>query len=217
MADTTRVYPQYPRSNFPEQVDDFPTMQDPSAYQMTIVRQYETLAANGDVEGAAALLKQYPDLDKSLFNAQKFNYLSDGIKAAQQFFKDDVEAYVAGLFQNTVGIDDNAEGAAKSTNAYSAYKTDILINHCIEITLPASRWSDTAPYKQKVDVKGIRTYHTPFISVDSNQSRSEQKAQKKQFSKHIDRAITYDGSIEFECEVSKPAIDLKLTLKGGEF
>lgn len=216
MADTTKSYPQYPRSNFPDKVDDFATMQDPSPYQMSIVQQYEKLVANGDVDGAAVLIKQNPDLDKSLFNAQKFNYISDGLKATQQFFKDDVETYVADLFQHTVGIDDDAEGKAKETNSYSAKKIEYLINKCTTVTLPAAEWNDTAPFKQKLEIDGILSYHTPFISVDSSQSKTEQKVQKKQFSKHVDRAMTYDGYIEFECEESKPTIDICLIIKGGK-
>lgn len=216
MADTTKSYPQYPRSNFPDQVDDFATMQDPSSYQMSIVQQYEKLVANGDVDSAAALLKQNPDLDKSLFNAQKFNHISDGLKATQQFFKDDVEVYVADLFRNTIGIDDSVDGIAKHTNAYSAYKTEHLINNCIPVILTAKEWSYTAPYKQKLYLKGIRDLHTPIITIDSSQNRNEQKAQKKQFSKYVDRATTFNGYIEFECEEAKPTIDIKLVIKGGE-
>ena len=129
MSETITQYEQYPRSQFPGQVDNWDNMQDINALTAAAALEYNTLIQNRKYTEAAAYLSEHPELDKILFNAQKFNQLMDGVKAVQQFFKDDVEAYINGLSNTTIGIDDSVkigDGAAL-TNTYSAYKIDFLL------------------------------------------------------------------------------------------
>ena len=70
-------YPEYPRSNFPEEICKLPNMQDVSATLRPVVEQYNEAWLNNDVDKMAQLKSQYPNLEKSLFNADKFNVVLD--------------------------------------------------------------------------------------------------------------------------------------------
>jgi hypothetical protein len=123
-------------------------MQDASSTLRPIIDQYNEAWMNNDTDKMEALIKQYPNLTKSLFNADKFNVLLDGVKATQKFFKDEVDEMVLTVAQKTVGINDLAEGEDKKRNAYSAKKTDYLTGVTIatNVEIPVSAWDEDLTY-----------------------------------------------------------------------
>jgi hypothetical protein len=141
-------YSEYPHSKFPETICDLPNMQDASSTLRPIIDQYNEAWMNNDTDKMEALIKQYPNLTKSLFNADKFNVLLDGVKATQKFFKDEVDEMVLTVAQRTVGINDLAEGEDKKRNAYSAKKTDYLTGVTIatNVEIPVSAWDEDLTY-----------------------------------------------------------------------
>lgn len=141
-------YSEYPHSKFPETICDLPNMQDASATLRPVIEQYNEAWMNNDTDKMAALTKQYPNLTKSLFNADKFNVLLDGVKATQKFFKEEVDEMILTVAQKAVGINDSAEGEDKKRNAYSAEKTDYLTGVTIatDIEIPVSAWDENLTY-----------------------------------------------------------------------
>jgi hypothetical protein len=141
-------YSEYPQSKFPETICDLPNMLDASSTLRPIIDQYNEAWMNNDTDKMAALIKQYPNLTKSLFNADKFNVLLDGVKATQKFFKDEVDEMILTVAQKTVGINDSAEGEEKKRNAYSAEKTDYLTGVTIatNVEIPVSAWGEDLTY-----------------------------------------------------------------------
>jgi hypothetical protein len=146
-------YSEYPQSKFPEIICDLPNMQDASSTLRPIIDQYNEAWMNNDTDKMAALIKQYPNLTKSLFNADKFNVLLDGVKATQKFFKDEVDEMIQTVAQKTVGINDLAEGEDKKRNAYSAKKTDYLTGVTIatNVEIPVSAWDENLTYTYSSD------------------------------------------------------------------
>lgn len=142
-------YSENPRSKFPEEICNFPNMQDVSPTLRPIVEQYNEAWAINDTDRMAQLKLQYPNLDKSLFNADKFNVLLDEVKSTQRFFKDDVDAMVQTVAQHTIGIKDDATGAEKKTNTYSAEKIDYMTGTIIasNITVNIADWDSNLEYK----------------------------------------------------------------------
>ena len=130
MSETITQYEQYPRSQFPGQVDNWDNMQDINSLTAPLALAYNNLIQEKKYTEAAKYLSAYPELDRILFNAQKFNQLMDGIKAVQQFFKDDVKTYINGLSNATIGIDDNLNmgDVGADTNSYSITKIHNLLN-----------------------------------------------------------------------------------------
>lgn len=146
-------YSEYPHSKFPETICDLPNMQDASSTLRPIIDQYNEAWLNNDTDKMEALIKQYPNLTKSLFNADKFNVLLDGVKATQKFFKDEVDEMILTVAQKTVGINDFAEGEDKKRNAYSARKTDYLTGVTIatNVEIPVSAWEENLTYTYSSD------------------------------------------------------------------
>lgn len=142
-------YPEYPRSNFPEEICSMPNMQDVSATLRPIVDQYNEAWINNDIDKMAQLKSQYPNLEKSLFNADKINTIFDELKSLQRFFKDDVDGMTTEIAQNTIGIKDNATEAEKKTNTYSAEKIDYItgVNIATNITINVTDWDTNLEYK----------------------------------------------------------------------
>ncbi|EXG87864.1 hypothetical protein K413DRAFT_4765 [Clostridium sp. ASBs410] len=142
-------YPEYPWSNFPEEICDLPNMQDVSPSLRPIVEQYDNAWINNDTDKMAQLTLQYPNLDKSLFNAKKFNVVLDHIKSLEKFFLEKVAVMIDTVVQHTIGIKDNATGAEKKTNTYSAEKIDYMTGTIIasNITVNIADWDSNLEYK----------------------------------------------------------------------
>lgn len=150
-------YPEYPHSSFPDEICDFPGMQDVSATLRPVIEQYNEAWINNDVDAMAAIKEKYPNLTKSLFNADKFNTLLDEVKATQKFFKDDVNAMIQDVAQKTVGINDSPTEDQKKLNSYSAEKTDFLTGVSIasNLSIPVTAWSSDLTYtfnSEKIEV-----------------------------------------------------------------
>ncbi len=146
-------YSEYPNSKFPETICDLPNMQDASSTLRPIIDQYNEAWLNNDTDKMIELKEQYPNLMKSLFNAEKFNVLLDGVKATQKFFMEEVDAMVHTVAQNTVGINDLATDEDKRTNAYSALKTDYLTGVTIDtnVIIPLSAWDSNLRFTYSSD------------------------------------------------------------------
>lgn len=231
MSDTQlKQYSQYPRSSFPEKVDDWDNMQDMTGSLAAIAATYDQLYKSGQYDKAAELIAANPDLDRVLFNAEKINRIMDGIKALQQFFKDDVSDYIVGLANATIGIKDDAQTDEEiSTNAYSVKKvlelyqallTRITENkelsaRVIPVNLATSQWSSNAPYTQTVNIENIQETDKPIIglSISGEDSSEDVKAQTKAWG-CVDRAVTGNGTITFYCYNKKPASNFNVNVKG---
>ncbi|GLC79189.1 hypothetical protein [Lacrimispora brassicae] len=162
-------YPEYPRSKFPEEICNFPNMQDVSSTLRPIVDRYNEAYLNNDTDTMIELKEQYPNLLKSLFNADKFNVLLDGVKATQKFFKDDVDNMIRTVAQHTVGINDSAENEEKATNTYSAKKIESLtgITIATNVSIPISAWDGNLTYTYTSDMILENDRVNVYFSSDS--------------------------------------------------
>lgn len=83
------------------------------------------------------------------------------------------------------------------------------------VNLPASGWSATAPYMQRVAVPGLLATDSPMlVRIILEGATSEQvKAYNKAFGM-IDDGDTADGQATFKCYNKKPTVDITVGLKG---
>lgn len=81
--------------------------------------------------------------------------------------------------------------------------------------LDVSKWSNTAPYTQEVDVSGILSTDTPIVALHLSGTESSEavRALNKQFSK-VDFVETLDGKIRVKCFNKKPEFSFYIALKG---
>lgn len=81
-----------------------------------------------------------------------------------------------------------------------------------EVVLTAGGWSDTAPYKQSVDLIGIYEDDTPHYGVVYSGGLKTDIARKEAFAK-VDDLDAYDGWLEFTCFEEKPDMDLTIQVE----
>lgn len=90
-------YTDLPRSNMPSAVDNINEMVDISADLLTAKNQFYDYVQANDLTNAAQVLVDNPELEKSIFNADKFNTLRDAIVALERLYLTDIQNYLINL------------------------------------------------------------------------------------------------------------------------
>lgn len=112
---------------------------------------------------------------------------------------------------------DNAADARKNLDVPSnadieELRESMLKKAAYDVSLPASGWSDSAPYSQVVSVSGILASDTPFVDLNMSNATTDTAADMQEAFAMIGRIVTADGKITAYCYDSKPAADLPLRL-----
>ena len=83
------------------------------------------------------------------------------------------------------------------------------------VALPASGWSQSTPYAQRVAVPGVKAGDDVELKIYAPKSLSAQevKLRQKQTAMITD-GMTEDGYVTVYCGVKKPASDFSVLLKG---
>lgn len=80
------TYPSLTETVFPDKIDTMARMRDVSDSDLSKISTYQDYIADGNLEAAAAMVSGDSDFAKTVFNAEKFNQLSDAILALEQTF-----------------------------------------------------------------------------------------------------------------------------------
>ena len=72
-------------TSFPGSIQSFPTMQDISAADASLVQQYQEAMESGNIATATAILGQISNADKKIIRADLLNTITDTSVALQQF------------------------------------------------------------------------------------------------------------------------------------
>lgn len=85
----------------------------------------------------------------------------------------------------------------------------------IEVSIPASGWSHTAPYSQRVAVAGVKATDNPVLSscTPKNMEPAEIKIRRKMAGLITD-GETEDGYVIFYCGEKRPTVDFSIYLRG---
>lgn len=75
-------------SVFPNEIQTFPTMQDISVADASLVQQYQEAMESGNIATATAILGQISNADKKIIRADLLNTITDTSVALQQFYAD---------------------------------------------------------------------------------------------------------------------------------
>lgn len=83
------------------------------------------------------------------------------------------------------------------------------------VLLDVSKWSNTMPYTQEINVVGILSTDTPIVALhlSGNESSEAVRALNKQFAK-VDFVETLNGKIRVKCFNKKPEFSFYIALKG---
>ena len=114
-----------------------------------------------------------------------------------------IASFINGYFQQFL---ENDRALLNTINSKNGVRTAML---------PASGWSSSAPYTQKIVVEGVTADHSPVIShyLEEGVSQSVVKARNKAYAM-LDKAVTGAGSITFYCYNKKPTVDFSVLIKG---
>lgn len=97
------------------------------------------------------------------------------------------------------------------------YNKSVLEQHekPIEVILPVSDWSTTAPYNQKVAVAGIKATNNPLLSPCTPKSLSPAGIKlRRKLAGMITDGETEDGYVTFYCGEKRPTEDFSVFLRG---
>jgi hypothetical protein len=120
---------------------------------------------------------------------------------------------VSEIIEVTEFVQEGDQFGASDINATNAAVN--RLGAAVSILIPASGWSEDAPYTQTVDVEGVTAEDVPVIGIciDDGTASSDVKVQSKAWS-CVDRAVTGDGTVTFYCYNKKPADDFRVVMKG---
>lgn len=89
------------------------------------------------------------------------------------------------------------------------------LNDVKTVTLPASGWSDTAPYTQLVAVEGITADDVPEVYLYYPDTINETNAEAYvEAYGYINKVDTQENAINVTAFYEKPAVDITIALKG---
>lgn len=106
---------------------------------------------------------------------------------------------------------DNDAATKKYAETYAETYADGL-HKLLTVNLPASGWSDSAPYTQTIAVEGILESDTPHYGVVYSADTDTSLSQKEAFAM-VDDLDTADGSVTFTCFADKPTVNLTIQLE----
>ena len=128
----------------------------------------------------------------------------------------------------TVDVTRNEGNVAQAGDAFSAETMndletriedaftgqDDVLTGTVNVVLPASGWSGSAPYTQFVQVSGFTNDDRPIIQCDGNpNTREEKKNLLKQWG-FIDSIEVSERGITATCKFDKPAVNIPIVIKG---
>ena len=91
------LYENFIYSDFPESIDSYEYMQDLTVDTYELIQKYQTLINQKKFNEASQYLIDNPELNRSMFNAIKYNKIIDSIKSIETLYSEDVRKYILEL------------------------------------------------------------------------------------------------------------------------
>ena len=102
---------------------------------------------------------------------------------------------------------------AKDLNAIT--KTLNALQEVRQVFVDVSKWSNTAPFTQEIEVPRMQSTDVPIVGLflAGSETTGVLKALNKSFSR-VDFVETLDGKVRVKCLSKKPEVSFTLALKG---
>lgn len=82
---------------FPVKVDEFERFIDPSISSLQAINQYYQFYDSGNISAANEILKNNPQLKRSIINADNLNKIRDAIVSIERYYLNDVQQYLVNI------------------------------------------------------------------------------------------------------------------------
>lgn len=161
------------------------------------------------VNSLDAVPKEYADIIGAA--AGKAQQAADSAKQTADSAKQTAEAALAragGDMTGPVTVPEPTEINHPATKGYVDSRIDTA-HMAAQVTLPASGWSEGAPYTQVIVLPGILPTDRPHFGVVYTENW---EAEKEAFAL-VDELDTADGSVTFTCFGEKPSSNLTIQLE----
>jgi hypothetical protein len=136
-------------SNYPDSCDTYEYMNDLSLETLNLAKQYQDLINSNKFTDAAQLLIDNPNLNKIMFNAEKYNKLIDSVKAIERLYFSDIQTYIMELVKY--------KGTYSSSQKYTKYDVveyNSMIYMCISLSTPIGTSPTDDTYWYPLSIKG---------------------------------------------------------------
>lgn len=173
------LYENYIYSQFPENIDTYEYMQDITADSYELINQYQSLINQKKFNEAAQYLIEHPELDRSMFNAIKYNKLIDSIKSIETLYSTDVRKYILELM--------SFKGDYSNTTKYIKYNV-VFYNSMVYLCIsdcPLGTLPTNVEYWYPLSIKGDKGASGTGLSFEQTWS------DKITYSK--DSCVTYNN------------------------
>lgn len=184
------TYPQYPNSNFPDQIDSWLRRQDPNSSDMVLIKQFKAYLDVNDVTSAQNLINSNPSLLVKIFNADALNNIQDGLMALETFFKNDVDGYIQTKQTEFQAYVNNFtdKGVYNSTTTYVTrnfvhYNNEVYI--ALKSNLNITPVDDGVSWT-KLSIKGDTGYGVGLTPKDSYSGSTQY---------HVNDLVQYNGNL----------------------
>jgi hypothetical protein len=146
----SKTYSDLYYTSFPDEPSDsYEYMQDLTADNYVLARQYNTFVNQGKYNEASQLLIDNPTLNRAMFNAEKYNKLIDSVKAIQRLYASDLRSYIMNVVVN--------RGEYSSVAIYNKYNI-VYYEGNAYMNVASNTPMDTLPtdtnYWYKLTIKG---------------------------------------------------------------
>lgn len=114
-------------STFPQQKDDIQSFLDVTSSDFEAINGYQNAIRTGNFAQAQTYLTQIANADRKIISADKLNQIKDALDAVQQFYKTDIQPYVAQKQQEWQGIINQFTYKGRYSATISYVKNNIIV------------------------------------------------------------------------------------------
>lgn len=224
----SRTYEDYPRTAFPEDVDEFRVLRDADSEVLTDIKTYQNYIQNGRTEEAQELIEQdNGKLKNYLFRAEDYNKLTNAIMAIETYFIEKFNAVIESLVNKVggrigvLGKKDTSEQAytINSTSAYSIIASEEIFQKKAEYaqyTLLSNSWNRNSAtlwsYSfEHEDSQGNGYYPSTIYDIEISLSSDASLEQAKAWGKLMASGDTENNIIY--TRVGAPTVDIPVIIK----
>lgn len=162
----SQSYPQFPLTNFPQNVDTFLPFLNISPSDLNLLKQYQTALENNDPATAQSVFALIPNGIQKIVNSTNLNQLREAVLAMEQFYKTDVKPYITNKqteWQNIVNRFQYKD-TFNSTQSYErnnivSYNlnglTQIYLNTYVGTT-PTGTYPTNTTYWRVLTIRGVK-------------------------------------------------------------
>ena len=143
------TYPSYAHTSYPDAIDTFQYFSDPTADDVTLIKQYQSYFNTGNISSAAKILEDNPSLQNKIVNANNLNKIIDALKAIETLYMSDIQTYIMEL------VTYRDEYSTKQTySKYDVVQYNQQVYMCIALNCPMGTLPTNTNYFIPLTLKG---------------------------------------------------------------